>query len=169
MSIYTKMRLAHAVHFIYFHLSVTAAVVVGFYFTFVMFTNYAKDTTAITNAAFAIAASIAGLSFSCARAIEGSHGSQGTKDRYTYAGERCFHAAVLWLVASVLKYALLSLQGQDSVFRQEWLLQGLKLGLGGMAGALFFLALLSAHTGIRVVNDLLCSRMTRYKDWDNWA
>ncbi len=41
-------------------------------------------------------------------------------------------------------------------------------GFGGRT-ILFFWAVLQAHTGLRVLNDLLWDRTTRYRDWDDLA
>ena len=138
--------------------------VVGFWYTMTLFENLSKDTTAITNVAFAFVASLAALSFSCARAIEKP---PEHKDRFTYAGERYLHAAILFLMASVIKYTLLSLEANEWVSNQEWLAKGLRYGMGSFVSILFFWALMSAHTALKVINDLLWLRFSRHPDWDD--
>ena len=39
--------------------------------------------------------------------------------------------------------------------------------LGFLVGVLFFSAATIAHTGLRIMNQLLWSRATRYPDWDD--
>lgn len=153
-----------SIYFVYTRGSPVLILAVGMYYCYTLFYNVSKDTTAITNVAFAIVASLAALSFSCARAIEKS---PEDKDRFTYAGERYMHAAILLLIASVIKYALLSLQANELISSLEWLVQGLRYGMGSFVGILFFWALMSAHTGLKVINDLLWSRIRRQPDWDD--
>ncbi|MFX0200083.1 MAG: hypothetical protein ACFFCW_28510 [Candidatus Hodarchaeota archaeon] len=153
-----------SVYLMYIRGSPLLLLAVGLYFTITLFQNFSKDTTAITNVAFAFVASLAALSFSCARAIDKplEH-----KDRFTYAGERYFHAAILFLMASVIKYALLSLLSNEWVSGHEWLVRGLRFWIGTFVGVLFFWALMSAHTALKVINDLLWSRFSRHPDWDD--
>ena len=152
------------VYLTFIHGSPLLVYVIGVYYTYTLFRYIEKDTTSITNAAFAIVASMAALSFSCARAIEKA---SGEKDRFVYAGERYFHASVLLLVASIIKYTLQSLHASEWVASHEWFVQGLRYTIGLFPGILFFWALSSAHTGLKVINQLLWSRFGRYTDWDD--
>ncbi|MBI2956714.1 MAG: hypothetical protein HYY26_05320 [Acidobacteria bacterium] len=153
-----------ASYFIYARVSLLVTGLVGFYFTLRVFQDYKLDTTALSNTAFAIVASLAALSFSCARALDAE---PETRDRFAFAGERCFHSAVMLLVASVLKYALLSAKATPKISSNPTLVTVLDSTLGLMAGVLFFWAMNSAHTGVRVINEQLFRRYARHPDWDD--
>lgn len=71
----------------------------GFVYACILVLRFKEDTSSITNAAFAIMATLAALSFSFARATEDE-----LRDRITFAGERFLHGAVNVLVVSILKY-----------------------------------------------------------------
>lgn len=128
-----------------------------------MLSNYREDTTNITNAGFVIMATLAALSFSFARVVE----SDELKDRIMFAGERLLHGAISVLVASILKYFILILPKIHPFFNSVKLEVGLSLTIGILAAVIFFNGVLFAHTGLRVLNDLLLMRFTRHKDWDD--
>jgi hypothetical protein len=79
-----------------YRLPTVAAELVGVGFTIVVLRNYAKDTTAISNAGFAIVAALASLSFGCARAVT----EEQSRERFLFGGECLFEGAVLLIVAS---------------------------------------------------------------------
>lgn len=128
--------------------------------------GYKTDTTHITNVAFGITAVLASLCFSCSRALSAE---DKDRDRFTYAGERFMHASILLITASVLKYALLTLQstrfGQTHIITTQFFV--FPFGLSG--GVLFLFALINAHTGLKVCGDLLWPRLTRYDDHNKLA
>ena len=80
---------------------------VGIVFLTVVLQNYRSDTTRITNTAFGITAVLASLCFSCACAIGDK---DKDRDRFAYAGERFMHGSIFLIIASILKYALLTVQ-----------------------------------------------------------
>jgi len=91
---------------LYVRLSGVLLYCVGFVFLIYLIANLSADTTLITNTAFAMVASLAALSFPVCRAITEPPEHQ---DRIRYAGERFFHAAVLLLFASLLRYGAFKL------------------------------------------------------------
>jgi len=80
--------------------------VTGALFTVHLLKNMSTDTTAITNGAFVVIASLAALSFAACRSIPDPPDHQ---DRFRYAGERLLHGALFALYASILKYAAFAL------------------------------------------------------------
>lgn len=85
-----------------------ASILVGglaLYFTVGQLTQLTKDTTTITNAGFALMASLAALCFSYARCLDDQ---PSMRSEVIHAGERFFHAAILLLTASLIKYAALA-------------------------------------------------------------
>ena len=123
--------------------------------------KFREDSTNVTNAGFAIMATLAALSFSFARVIE----SENLKDRVMFAGERLLHGSIFVLVASVMKYFLLLLLKIPGIV--GWAEVALSSTLGVGTGLIFSTGVLFAHTGLRVLNDLLVMRFTRHKDWDD--
>jgi hypothetical protein len=154
-----------AVYFLFTRISVLLVFFVGLYWTYVVFASLKEDTTTITNAAFAVAATLAALSFSCARAVTDS---VEASDRFTYAGERFLHGAVMLLCASLLKYAYLRAESSGLLDSRILSWTVLTEIIGIMVGVLFFWALSSAHGGLIVLNKLLWTRFNRYPDWDDF-
>jgi hypothetical protein len=167
------MRIAKAIwggwlrviYLVFTRVSVLLVLIVGLYWTYVLFASLKEDTTPITNGAFAVVATLAALAFSCARAIRDS---EEASDRFAYAGERFLHGAVLLMSASVLKYAYIRAESSELADpeRLPWIV--LTTAIGVMVGVLFFWALSSAHGGLIVLNKLLWARLNRYPDWDDF-
>jgi predicted membrane channel-forming protein YqfA (hemolysin III family) len=137
--------------------------ITGILFVVLLLQNYKNDTTHITNAAFAITASLASLCFSCSRALSAE---DKDRDRFTYSGERFMHASILLITASILKYALLALQSTQFGQSHTTTIQVLTFPLGICVGALFMHALVNAHTGFKICGELLWPRLYRYDDHD---
>jgi hypothetical protein len=139
------------------------AMFMGAFYTFFVFINYREDTTNVTNAGFAIMASLAAISFSFARVVE----SDELRDRIMFAGERLLHGAILILIASILKYFVFSILKFPLFVGSVKVESGLLFSVGVLTGLFFSNGILFAHTGLRVLNDILLLRFTRYKDWDH--
>ena len=146
---------------------------IGLWFNLQLFANMAEDTTGITITAFGITATLAALSFSCARSID----EPEVRDRYSFAGERLFHAALLLLAASLLKMMAVRLGvGSLVPWPETFYAVSIQASLvvtrflaDLLVASLFFWALLSAHGGFVVLNRLLWSRINRFPEWDNFA
>lgn len=152
-------------YFLFTRVSVFFVFVVGLYWTYTVFANLKEDTITITNAAFAVTATLAALSFSCARAINDSNDAS---DRFAYAGERFLHGAIMSISASLLKYAYISAASSELVNTNGLSWSLLTVLIGVMVGVLFFWALTSAHGGLIVLNKLLWERFNRYPEWDDF-
>lgn len=139
------------------------AVIMGALYAMVIVFNFREDTTNITNAGFAIMASLAAISFSFARVVE----TDLLRDRIMFAGERLLHGAILMLTASVLKYFVFLILNLP-IFAVSTLVESVLMFTVGLLSALIFInGILFAHAGLRVLNDLLLLRFTRQEDWDN--
>jgi hypothetical protein len=139
-------------------------VVVGFLgamYAVALVMRFKEDTSAITNAAFAAMATLAALSFSFARAAE-----ENLRDRITFAGERFLHGAILVLVVSIIKYFIYLLYQDPQFGASSWAGPFVEYSIGILIAVVFANGVLFAHTGLRVLSDLLLSRFTRYADWD---
>jgi len=137
--------------------------IVGYYFAILLILNYREDTTKITNAGFAIMATLSALSFSFARVVETSE----LKDRLMFAGERFLHGGLLTLVASLLKYFVSAFIKFPAISNLGYAEQTIQFSIGLLIAIIFVNGVLFAHTGLRVLNDLLLLRFTRHKDWDD--
>ena len=144
-----------------------APVVIAMFFVglYGMYTyiDYNENSIHLTNAAFAVTASLAALSFTYA----GTKAAKSISDRLIFAGEKLLHGAILLIVTSVIKYMLFQI---NSAFNIETVHIAFKLifGLVSILGAVIFInGLLFSHTGLRILNDVLILRMTRHKDWDD--
>jgi hypothetical protein len=143
--------------------SLVLILVIGSLYVTLLLARYDKDTTHITNGAFAITASLASLCFSCSRAL---NAGDEDRDRFTYAGERLLHASILLITASILKYAVLAVWSTGFGQSHSSLVPALTIPIGVSVTFLFTFALLNAHTGLRVCGNLLWDRANRYDDHD---
>ena len=124
--------------------------------------RFNDDTSAITNGAFAVMATLAALSFSFARAAE-----EELRDRITFAGERLLHGAILVLIVSIIKHFIYIIYQTQELQETNWAVPLLQYFVGPILFVVFFNGVLFAHTGLKVLNDLLLMRFTRQRDWDD--
>ncbi len=137
---------------------------VGLYYTLTLLARLSQDTTAITNSAFAIFATLSELSFGWARAADPA---SDLKARVAHAGERFLHAALSVLTASVLKYAALA-SGISAYTPSSNVAKAVaSLAAGVAVSGLFVAALTFAHTGVVVLNRLLWERARQYPEYDS--
>jgi hypothetical protein len=122
---------------------------IGAIYTVIMLANTSNDTTAISNTAFAMAATLAAVSFGYTRAL--APDTQDRKDTL-HAGESFFLSALVLLSASILKYGVLRLMEYGG-----WLtVLGFVLGL--MSSSAFFIALIAAGEGLDALSEVLSRR-----------
>lgn len=134
---------------------------IGFIYAIILVMRFNQDTSIITNSAFAIMATLSALSFSFARAAE-----EELRDRITFAGERFLHGAIIVLTVSIAKY-IIYLAFQSPTIHSAYWKNLLSFPVGIVLAVVFANGILFAHTGLRVLNDLLLMRYTRYSDWDD--
>ena len=138
---------------------------VGLFYTLYILLNPTKDTTAVTNVAFAMTASLAALCFSGARAIAGAGEHQ---DRLCFAGERCFHASVSLLFASIIKYSSIAMAASSLLASVPRVVRVYAFVASTLASVSFFVALDTAFTGLIVINAVLWARFNRHPDGVNF-
>ena len=139
--------------------AVLLVALVGGIYNIKLFQNVTQDTTSITNVAFGIVASLSALSFACSRTIEGP---PEHKSLFPFAGERFLHSAILLIIASILKYASLTLL-KSKLADYPWFITGLSFVFGIFVGFLFLRAWISACHGLDRISGLL---VDRDKVWD---
>lgn len=140
-------------------LALLLAHLLAFYYTIVLIARVSEDTTAITNVAFGILAILAALSFLCAMAVRES---EEVKARFAFVGERYFHAGTLMLLASISKYASLSIQYISPAAKGIGIAV-LSTAIDVIVPVLFLFALFSAQSGMVILNRLLWARFRRRK------
>ncbi len=140
---------------------VALAGLVAILYFFIILAAFPSQTPAMLNFGFGTLAVLATLSFACCRAVEDE-----TRKHFLLAGQRFFRAALLFLLASVLQYALINLPGTlTTLFPQtDWtLLSRLTFPYKGTGqqiytaslGILFLMALTSAVKGVAILNRVL--------------
>jgi hypothetical protein len=122
--------------------------------------NLTTDTTNITNAAFALTASLSALSFTACRAIIEPPDHQ---DRLRYAGERLLHGAILMLVASVIKYAVFA-WGVSQQLNPSGFMSVLLVLVGFISSYSCAQGFWFAHRAFVELNSVLWSRYERLPD-----
>ena len=137
---------------------------ISIYYSAKLFQNLKDDTTGIINVSIGIAIALSGLSFAMSAS---SHSESDLKRRINFAGERFFHVAILLILAAVLKYTALDSSPNPTTTDTHILLKIIVLALNLLSGSLYMVAVLSAHTGIKVISEILWSRMANFKDWDD--
>lgn len=164
-TIFTKITniIISTAQLIYIRLLPLIIYLIGLYYTFVIIADFSKDTTSITNTAFGICASLAAISFSCSRSLTDS---AEDKDRFSYAGERLFHASVLLISTSLVRYLFLSIL-ESNYFQEGSLELGVLKSFSGIyIFTIFFWAVTSSVGALIVINKLLWKRFNKYPDWD---
>lgn len=127
---------------------VSIAALIGLYFTFTLLINPAKETISITNYAFAIVITLASVSFGYARCLD----SAEQKNQMQYCGERFLHSALLFLVASIVKYFLLQDQVRTAS-RDLWGIGAIISFTSILPGFLFLGSLVNSIAALRELND----------------
>jgi hypothetical protein len=121
--------------------------------------NYRADTTAISNAAFLIAATLSALCFAWSQSLRAD---DDDRDRVLFSGERLLHCAVFLVIASILKYAALTLSTYEMADVAQVVVRGVSDMFGILAAILFFLAVVGAYIGVLAIYGILWSRAPRY-------
>jgi hypothetical protein len=134
---------------------------VGLYFTVEFAFVHDVNPTGLANAAFAITATLAALSFSYARNLEHR---PDLLERAVAGGERLLHGAILMILASLLQYAHLYAQAptapEEPRLAAAWdrVRAAAVYVLHPAAVVLFLLAVCSIYLGLRAVVDVLLRR-----------
>lgn len=139
------------------------ALVVGILYVSIVLVNFNKDTTPIVNATLAIVSVLSGLAFGASASVKDAN----AKQRFAYSGERFFHAALLLIMASILKYSILTIQNFSLLKEHPSLIPVLTIPLGTLFQACFMFAVLLAHTALRITNKELWHRVAKQDDWDD--
>ena len=152
--------LTYIFQFTLWHLPVSIMAIIGLYFTFKILANPLVDTVLIINYSFAIVAALSSLSFSYEKAIKGE---QQQKDRINYCGERFLHSAILFLIASVIKYFIMQ---KDILLmsKSSASMNLLFLIIMIFPGVLFLGSLINSIAALRELNSILFAQKKTMKE-----
>jgi Na+-transporting methylmalonyl-CoA/oxaloacetate decarboxylase gamma subunit len=135
-----------------------------------------RDTLGVASAAFAVALSLASVTFSYARTLKDG---SAVRDELVFAGERLVSGAVMFLIASILKYASNDIPryantlldalprpdgGRPDAFGQN----ALGLPMAVVAFFLFLLGLIYAQMGITILVASASHRAKRRPDHEEY-
>ena len=134
------------------------------YFSYYVLVDLKRDTLLLTNAVFAICATLSSISFSFSRAITED---RTLSDRINFAGERFLHCALFLIIASVIKWAAQTLLSTELV-ETPLLYTIVRWILILFMTQLFFQTAIFLHAAIKTLNPILLDRMNRVKDWDSF-
>jgi len=123
--------------------------------------NIRSDTTAVTNGAFLITATLSAISFAWAQAILPE---DKDRQRILFAGERLLHASVFLIIASILKYAALELATYEMPDIAKSISGVLADTFGLLAAPLFLFAIGNAFIGVIIMYRILWPRASRFID-----
>ncbi|MDR6962119.1 hypothetical protein [Shewanella putrefaciens] len=150
------------VNFVYKAPVVLAILFTGMY-GLILFIDVTNDSTTLINAAFAVMLGLSAICFSIAVAQK----DKRISDRLLFAGERLLHGAILVIVTSLIKYLLFKVNYVIDIASANEFVKCIFWSVNIFACVVFLNGLFFAHTGIRILNDLLILRMTRHRDWDD--
>lgn len=145
--------LAASLQFFVRHMPVSVTALVGLYFTVGSFINSDRNTIDLTNYAFAVVAALSSISFAYSRSVE----NEEDRRMAQYCGERFLHSAILFLMASILKYFLLEDQIQK-FHHTSGVLAAMVSFVGIFPSFLFLASWLNVIAGIREINTILYSK-----------
>lgn len=155
------LRLSLWLSRVFLFLGLAGTVAVTGVYLYHLSANIRSDTTPITNAAFLITGTLSAISFAWAQAL-----LPDDKDRVRvlFAGERLLHGSVFLIIASILKYAALTLATYQmpDVARSVSQLLGDIFGI--LAAPLFLFAIGNAFAGVLIIYRILWPRASRFME-----
>ena len=135
------------------HNPISIVALVGLYFNFRLLQNPFDSNIGITNSSFAIVATLSSLCFAYCRSIK----DKEKKQEILYCAERFLHSAVLFLVASIIKYFLI--QEQIKTLMANSNAAGVALFvLSLLPGILYLSSLVNGIAALREINSTLYNK-----------
>jgi hypothetical protein len=153
------LRLSLSLSRLFLLLGLVGTVAVTAVYVYHLAANIRSDTTPITNAAFLITGTLSAISFAWAQALLPE---DKDRDRVLFAGERLLHGAVFLIIASILKYAALTLATYEMPDIAHSLSQTLGDVFGVLAAPLFLFAIGNAFAGVLIMYRILWPRASRF-------
>jgi hypothetical protein len=146
--------LGQSLQFIVWHMPISVAALIGFYFAINLLINPNENTISITNYSFAIVAALSSICFAYSRAIDDD---KEIRETLQYCGERFLHSAIQFLVASLVKYFILQDKISSPIGKSQFIIFGIAL-LSFIPGLLFLNSLINGIAALRELNTILYKR-----------
>ena len=128
-------------------------------FVYHLASNIRSDTTSITNGAFIFCGTLSALCFAWAQALLPE---EKERQGVVFSGERLLHASVFLVLASILKYAALTVATYDMADLAEAIARVVGDIFGILAAPLFLFAIGNAFAGIFTIYRILWPRTSPY-------
>ena len=138
---------------------ILATVAVTCVYVYHLAVNIRGDTTAVTNGAFIITGTLSALFFSWSQSLLPA---DKDRDRILFAGERLLHGSLYLILASVLKYAALTLITYQTAAIPRPDLHWISDAFGILAVPLFLFAVGDMLVGVVFALRILWPRAARY-------
>jgi hypothetical protein len=153
------MRVSLWLSRVFLFLGLAGTIAVTAVYLYHLSANVRSDTTPVTNAAFLITGTLSAISFAWAQAL-----LPDDKDRVRvlFAGERLLHGSVFLIIASILKYAALTLATYDLPDIADSASRLLGDIFGILAVPLFLFAVGNAFAGVLIIYRILWPRASRF-------
>ncbi len=117
----------------------------------------------VTNYAFAIVAVLANISFAYSRSVDDN---KEMRAQLQYSGEKFLNSAIQFLIASIVKYFLISTglnaYRADSIV--SIIFKILIVIISSIPGALFVVSIMNSIAGLRELNKVLATRRNPRED-----
>lgn len=131
------------------------------YFCAHMLANFGEDTTRVSNGAFLLTSTLAALCFGHSRAVDPKDPDRA---KIVRAGERCFQGSAMLVLASLTKYALMSVHQLEYLKTLPGAVQACNYTLGLVTACCFFYAVFVGYIGFSDIVTLLFERGSRPLD-----
>ncbi len=155
----TLVRWSLAASRIFLLVGLVSTLVVTAVFVYHLASNVRSDTTSITNGAFIFCGTLSALCFAWAQALLPE---EKERQAVIFSGERLLHASVFLVIASILKYAALTVAGYDMADLAEAIARIVGDIFGILAAPLFLFAIGNAFAGIFTIYRILWPRTSPY-------
>jgi hypothetical protein len=151
----TLIRASLAISRVFLLVGLVSTLGVTVVFVYHIASNVRSDTTSITNGAFIFCGTLSALCFAWAQALLPEE-----KDRQgvIFSGERLLHASVFLVIASILKYAALTMATYEMADFARAVARIVGDIFGVLAAPLFLFAIGNAFAGILTVYRILWPR-----------
>lgn len=132
--------------------------VIGTVYSAILFSDFATDTSAITNVAFGAAAALSAICFSAVPTVE----EDSDRRDFHRSADMFLHGALLVLVAGLIKYTYQDIAEIRWLIERPALYKAFEWGSRLLVPGFFLNAVLSAYDGLVHLNRVLWRR------WDKW-
>lgn len=153
-----SIRVRRRLQYVLRYAPVVIVGIIGTLYSALLFSDFATDTSAITNVAFGAAAALSAICFSAVPTVD----EESDRRDFHRSADMFLHAALLVLVAGLIKYAYQDIAAIRWLIERPTLSKTLEWSSRLFVPGFFLNAVLSAHDGLVHLNRVLWRR------WDKW-